>query len=206
VAGRDPKVPKHPIYGMFEGVHELLLTNEDRFQIACLQARRSGDLGPVIALLRSYYPLDKSIQRLADLLERAKLKRPRGNPRGEDPWVAFAADLARYDKKIMLPLLGRFGGWKKSKDVTVDDLVINRSISYMREHGYPMRPDEETFKDKVRNKLHQSRRPRKGEIDEVVGTKIGDSAFFAYMQEQGSPNEEDRVRTKRRSRPPRKRK
>jgi hypothetical protein len=65
---------------------------EVRFRAAYLYAKRTGDLSKVIARLRESN--SKRDRMLADLLEGAKLKRPRGNPRGQDPWVAHAVMLA----------------------------------------------------------------------------------------------------------------
>ena len=87
MAGDDPEVPRW----IWDGFLDLL--DPDRpFKNAFLHAKRTGDLSKVIARLRESN--SKRDRMLADLLEGAKLKRPRGNPRGQDPWVAHAVMLA----------------------------------------------------------------------------------------------------------------
>lgn len=174
------------------------------FKNAFLHAKRTGDLSKVIARLRESN--SKRDIMLADLLAGAKLKRPRGNPRGKDPWVAHAVYLA-HDHKLILRALRVFGGWKKKRDESIDDIVINGAIACMREQGYPMRPNEERFKQKVSDTLRRAQRPRKGgaEIDDYV--KIGDIANMFFTDYPMRPDETNKVRTKpRRSRQTRKRK
>jgi hypothetical protein len=176
VASGDPEVPKYPFPFNFKGVR---LSPHIRFKGACNHAQRTGDLSRVIALLRSYHPLDKSNQdRLADLLERAKLKRPPGNPRGPDGWVAFATRLARDQKQEL-----HRNGWKKSKGVgdTIDDVSIDSVIAFMREEDFPMRPNEAKFKGKVRTKLRRSKGGAKITPAEALAS---DAAFTALASRQ----------------------
>jgi len=199
VAGDDPEVPRW----IWDGFLDLLYPDRP-FKNACLHAKRTGDLSKVIARLRESN--SKRDIMLADLLAGAKLKRPRGNPRGKDPWVAHAVYLA-HDHKLILRALRVFGGWKKKRDESIDDIVINGAIACMREQGYPMRPNEERFKQKVRDTLRRAQRPRKGgaEIDDYV--KIGDIANMFFTDYPMRPDETNKVRTKpRRSRQTRKRK
>jgi hypothetical protein len=96
---------------------------------------------------------------------------------------------------------------EKKRDESIDDIVINGAIACMREQGYPMRPNEERFKQKVRDTLRRAQRPRKGgaEIDDYV--KIGDIANMFFTDYPMRPDETNKVRTKpRRSRQTRKRK
>jgi hypothetical protein len=183
----DPEVPSHPFFGRF--LEECRKLSPDRFKNACLHAQRSGDLSPVIALLRSYHPLDKLDQNtLADLLQQAKLKRPRGNPRQGDPWVALATEVALEDK-IFLPLYG----WKKSKGGSkIDDIAIDTAVAYMLKHGYPMRPDVETFKEKVRTKLHRGRKSAAKHGTDCSSSSHGiDSRMRAYLLSEFAPGEEE---------------
>jgi hypothetical protein len=194
VAGRrDPEIPKHPFLGVWEKFFELSLSDDDRLQHALRHAQRTGDLSKAVALARQ-----TGQPGLANGLQKLKLKRPSGNPNPQgDPWVWVASEVASYHKLMLY-----ISGWKKSRGGDkIDDIVIGRALEYMREHGYPMRPDEDKFEDKVRTKLHQSHRPRKGD-DGFAGTKVGEDAitFARSMLEHGYRPEMFR------SRPPRKRK
>jgi hypothetical protein len=126
----------------------------DPFKRACLHAKRSGDARAVIAMLRGHWRLNEWDQEmLADLLEQAKLKRPHGNARGKDPWVALAVDVAREHKQQLYRL-----GWTKGKGHSIDAIAIGTAVAYMQHCGYPMRPDEEMFKSRVRTELHRARK------------------------------------------------
>ena len=127
---------------------------DDPFKGACLHARRSGDARVVIAMLRNHWRLNEWDQEmLADLLQGAKLKRPRGNPRGKDPWVAMAVAVAREHKQRLHRL-----NWKKSKGgPSLLDVAIDSAIGYMQ-YEYPMRPKQKNFRERVHTELRRARR------------------------------------------------
>lgn len=131
---------------------------DDPFIRACLNAKRTGKVGLVTRLLRSDHQLglwDK--QAMANLLEQAKLKRPRGNARRKDPWVAEAVELARDQKQRL-----HRGGWKKGKGRSIDDEAIDNAITLMMLNEAPEPPySVEKLIERVHTELHRSRQPRK---------------------------------------------
>jgi hypothetical protein len=172
-----------------------LITYEDRIRYECLQAKRTGDLGSVIALLR-----ESNQDALADLMQQVKVKRPRGNPRGADPWVSHAVLLAGIHKLgIRVDVPGRRPRSKRGENI--DDTAIKLAVADMRKNGLPMRPDEDKFTEKVRNKLRRSQ-PKGGDD---FATMLADASSAWSEIRFGLYNY--LVRTKpRRSRQPRKRK
>jgi hypothetical protein len=119
-------------------------------QSACLHAKHSGDARPLIRLLHGH----PELHMLADLLQEAKFKRPRGNSRRKDPLVTFGVDIARQHKQRLYER-----GWKKGKGGrSIDDFAIGEAITQMVLHGYPEPPDVEKLKERIRTELRRARR------------------------------------------------
>jgi hypothetical protein len=119
---------------------------EDKLRMLDGQAwlsQRSGDLGPLIVLLR-----ELKFVGLADLMQRVRVIRPKGNRRGGDLWVAHAAELARHHKRKL-----REFGWKRKRGQKIEETAIKLAVADMRKDGLPVRPNENKFTTKVRNKL-----------------------------------------------------